>query len=46
MRQLNTVTLLDSCASITVRGNNNIVYGQPGVPAITNTGNNNTILQR
>ena len=41
----NTITLLGSCGSITVKGNANVIY-YSGSPVITNTGNENTILQR
>lgn len=41
----NTVTLLGSCGSIPEKGNGNVVY-YPGSPAITNTGNENSIIQR
>jgi hypothetical protein len=42
----NVITLLGSCSSITVRGNANQVYWQSGSPVITNTGNENIIIQR
>jgi hypothetical protein len=41
----NTVTLLGSCGSITVKGNGNTIY-YSGSPAITNTGNENNLIQR
>jgi hypothetical protein len=42
----NVITLLGSCSSITVRGNGNQVFWQSGSPVITNTGNENIIIQR
>lgn len=41
----NTVTLLGSCGPITVKGNNNYVSYQSAT-SVTNTGNNNTIVQQ
>lgn len=42
----NTVTLLGSCSSITVVGNDNQVFWQFGSPVITNKGNGNVIIQQ
>jgi hypothetical protein len=41
----NTITLLGSCSSITVKGNANVIY-YSGSPVITDTGNENRIIQR
>lgn len=41
----NTITLLGTCGSITVKGNGNVIY-YSGSPVITNTGNENSIIQR
>lgn len=41
----NTVTLLGSCGSITVKGNANTIY-YSGSPVITNTGNENMLVQK
>jgi hypothetical protein len=41
----NTITLFGSCGSITVKGNGNVIY-YSGAPSITNTGNENTLIQR
>jgi hypothetical protein len=41
----NTVTLLGSCGSITVKGNANVIY-YSGSPVITDTGNENRLIQR
>lgn len=41
----NTITLLGTCGSITVKGNGNTIY-YSGSPAITNTGNENSLIQR
>lgn len=42
---INVVTLLGSCSSITITGNHNRVYWEAGSPVVEDTGNGNSVSQ-